>query len=53
MFNHQGWPERGADVMRKFQTRVVESYGSIRAFEAYFAETDPKVRWTFLRLEFT
>ena len=33
MFEHHGWPERGADMMRKVQTRVVESYGSVRAFE--------------------
>jgi hypothetical protein len=33
MFEHPGWPERGADIMRKVQTRVVESYGSVRAFE--------------------
>jgi hypothetical protein len=33
MFEHHGWPERGADMMGKVQTRVVESYGSVRAFE--------------------
>jgi hypothetical protein len=33
MFEHHGWPERGADMMRRVQTRVVESYGSVRAFE--------------------
>jgi hypothetical protein len=33
MFKHRGWPERGADMMRKVQTRVPESYGSVRAFE--------------------
>ena len=33
MFEHHGWPERGSDMMRKVQTRVVESYGSVRAFE--------------------
>ena len=33
MFEHHGWPERGVDMMRKVQTRVVESYGSVRAFE--------------------
>lgn len=33
MFVHHGWPERGSDMMRKVQTRVVETYGSVRAFE--------------------
>ena len=36
MFEHHGWPERGSDMMRKVQTRVVETYGSVRAFEAHF-----------------
>lgn len=36
MFEHHGWPERGADMMRKVQSRVVETYGSVRAFEAHF-----------------
>jgi len=34
MFEHHGWPERGSDMMRKVQTRVVETYGSVKAFEA-------------------
>lgn len=38
MFEHHGWPERGSDMMRKVQTRVVETYGSVRAFEAHFAQ---------------
>ena len=38
MFDHHGWPERGADMMRKVQTRVVETYGSVRAFEAHFSK---------------
>lgn len=38
MFEHHGWPERGADMMRKVQTRVVETYGSVRAFEDQFSE---------------
>ena len=33
MFEHHGWPERGSDMMRKVQTRVKETYGSVRAFE--------------------
>ena len=33
MFEHHGWPERGSEMMRKVQTRVVESYGSVIAFE--------------------
>jgi hypothetical protein len=37
MFEHYGWPERGAEMMRKVQTRVVESYGSVQAFETHFA----------------
>lgn len=37
MFEHHGWPERGSDMMRKVQTRVAETYGSVRAFEAHFA----------------
>jgi len=38
MFEHHGWPERGSDMMRKVQTRVVESYGSVKAFEQHFAK---------------
>ena len=41
MFEHHGWPERGSDMMRKVQTRVVESYGSVRAFEKHFIEQRP------------
>jgi hypothetical protein len=37
MFEHHGWPERGSDMMRKVQTRVVEAYGSVAAFERHFA----------------
>ena len=32
MFEAHEWPERGADMMRKAQTRVKEQYGSIAAF---------------------
>ncbi len=32
MFEAHGWEERGADMMRKVQSRVVETYGSVRAF---------------------
>lgn len=38
MFEHHGWPERGSDMMRKVQTRVKETYGSVRAFEDHFAD---------------
>lgn len=37
MFEHHGWPERGAEMMRKVQTRVAETYGSVAAFERHFA----------------
>ena len=46
MFEHHGWPERGSDMMPKVQTRVAETYGSVRAFEAYYsggANSPPKV----------
>ena len=36
MFEHHGWPERGQEMMPKVQTRVVETYGSVRAFEEHF-----------------
>jgi hypothetical protein len=42
MFEHHGWPERGAEMMRKVQTRVVESYGSVEAFEKHFASDRDK-----------
>ena len=42
MFEYHGWPERGQDMMPKVQTRVVESYGSVRAFEKHFAEHRPE-----------
>lgn len=32
MFEAHQWPERGADMMRKVQTRVKEHYGSVAAF---------------------
>jgi hypothetical protein len=38
MFEHHGWPERGSDMMRKVQTRVAETYGSVKAFEDHFAK---------------
>lgn len=37
MFQHHGWPERGSDMLRKVQTRVAETYGSVAAFERHFA----------------
>lgn len=36
MFEYHGWPERGSDMMRKVQSRVAETYGSVRAFEEHF-----------------
>jgi len=36
MFEHHDWPERGSDMMRKVQKRVVETYGSVKAFEERF-----------------
>ena len=38
MFEYHGWPERGKDMMPKVQTRVVETYGSVRAFEEHFCK---------------
>lgn len=32
LFERHEWPERGSDMMRKVQTRVKETYGSIDAF---------------------
>jgi hypothetical protein len=40
MFEHHDWPERGQVMMRKVQTRVVETYGSVRAFQDHFARID-------------
>ncbi|MEX2202436.1 MAG: hypothetical protein WD711_13645 [Dongiaceae bacterium] len=33
MFEAHGWPERGTSIMPAVQSRVVETYGSVRAFE--------------------
>ena len=38
MFEYHNWPERGQNMMRKVQTRVVETYGSVRAFEQHFQQ---------------
>lgn len=40
MFEHHGWPERGEEMMRKVQSRVAETYGSVRAFEQHFKSVD-------------
>jgi peptidyl-dipeptidase A len=40
MFEHHGWPERGQDMMRKVQSRVAETYGSISAFEQHFTQDE-------------
>ena len=37
MFEYHDWPERGSDMMRKVQTRVAQTYGSVRAFEEKYA----------------
>lgn len=34
MFEKHGWPERGSDMMRKVQTRVKDTYGSVADFVA-------------------
>lgn len=44
MFEYHGWPERGSEMMRKVQTRVVETYGSVRDFEEHFLSGDGKPR---------
>lgn len=36
MFEAHGWPERGEDMMRKVQSRVAETYGSIERFAETF-----------------
>ncbi|WP_289036644.1 hypothetical protein [uncultured Roseibium sp.] len=51
MFERHGWPERGSEMMRKVQARVVETYGNVRAFEAHFRSIerfskDAKSIWT-------
>ena len=33
MFRSHDWPERGDSIMRAVQSRVVEAYGSVQAFE--------------------
>ena len=38
MFVHHGWAERGSDMMRKVQSRVKETYGSIKDFEEFFSD---------------
>lgn len=42
MFAHHDWPERGSEMMRKVQTRVVETYGSVDAFVRHFEEAQAK-----------
>lgn len=36
MFEHHGWPERGAKMMPSVQSRVCEAYGSIAEFVGRF-----------------
>lgn len=38
MFEAHAWPERGSDMMRKVQTRVALTYGSVCAFEEKYAQ---------------
>ena len=40
MFKHHGWSERGSNMMRKVQTRVVETYGSVCNFEKEYPVDD-------------
>ncbi len=40
MFEHHGWPDRGEEMMRKVQSRVADTYGSVRAFEEHFERKD-------------
>lgn len=46
LFEYHGWPERGQKMMCKVQTRVAETYGSVKAFEEHFVQTDPSVQDT-------
>lgn len=36
MFEVHGWPERGEDMMRKVQSRIAETYGSVGRFAETF-----------------
>lgn len=38
MFVHHGWPERGSGMMQKVQSRVTETYGSVKNFERFYSE---------------
>jgi hypothetical protein len=38
MFADHDWPERGSNMMRKVQTRVKETYRSVRAFEERYRQ---------------
>lgn len=40
MFEAHGWPERSTKIMPAVQSRVVEVYGSVRAFEEAHRQTD-------------
>lgn len=40
MFEQHGWAERGADMMRKVQTRVKGQYGSVAAFVDHHDKVD-------------
>jgi hypothetical protein len=39
MFVAHNWPESGSDMMRKVQTRVKETYGSVKQFAQKHAVT--------------
>ena len=39
-FDHHGWPERSADMMRKVQTRFAGTYGTDAAFGHHFTAED-------------
>jgi hypothetical protein len=38
MFEALGWPERGSQMMISAPRRIVETYGSIEAFERHWDE---------------
>jgi len=35
-YGHHYWPERGSDMMRKVQTRVIQHYGSMERFRLIY-----------------
>lgn len=41
MFEAHNWPERGSDMMRKVQSRVAQTYGSVRNFDIIHRQDNP------------